>query len=101
MTLSRRQVALLDFIEFSITERGYAPVIREMFAATGLSSTATLTWHLQALEDHGYIERDRGARAIRLLRGSDGVRRELHLVRVDVDDPENNSDKGEIEYDEI
>lgn len=85
MTLQPRQVELLDLIEFSIVERGYAPVIREMCAALGLTSAATITWHLQTLEDHGYIERDSGARTIRVLRGSDGVRRELRLVRVNED----------------
>lgn len=82
MTLSKRQADLLDLIERSIAERGYAPVIREISAAAGMSSTSTIAWHLQTLEDKGYIERGRGARAIRLLRGSDGVRRELRLVKV-------------------
>lgn len=89
MTLSKRQAELLDLIESSIIERGYAPVIREISAATGITSTATITWHLQTLEDKGYIERDRGARAIRLLRGSDGVRRELRLVRIDEKESDN------------
>lgn len=39
-------------------EKGYPPSVREIAAALGLTSPATVHNHLNTLEDKGYIKRD-------------------------------------------
>ncbi len=41
-----------------ISERGFAPSVREIGKAAGLKSTSTVQYNLNALERAGYIERD-------------------------------------------
>lgn len=57
MTLTKRQKELLDFLEASIAENGYAPTLEEIGAHFGLSSLATVHKHLSNLEDKGLIRR--------------------------------------------
>ena len=82
MNLVKRQAKLLDCIERSLQVYGYPPTIREMGRAADITSESMVKYHLDKLEAWGYIERDDGARAIRLLRGSDGVAREMRIVTV-------------------
>ncbi len=56
----------LSFITESISTDGFAPSVREMTEALGVSSTATMSSRLTVLEDAGLIERV-GPRAIRLM----------------------------------
>ena len=56
--LSRMQQRVYDYIAESIAAHGYAPSVREICAAVGLQSTATVHYHLNALRQDGLIEMD-------------------------------------------
>lgn len=64
--LSDRQQQIFDFIK-KCCEDGRSPSIREICDATGLKSPSTAHHHLNALESKGLIERERGARSIRVV----------------------------------
>ena len=69
-TLTRRQKQILDVIQNHVSELGYAPSIRQISEAVGLSSFSTVHMHLQTLQRKGYISRNPGkARSIELLTG--------------------------------
>ena len=64
--LTQRQQMVLDFINQSITERGYPPTLREIGARMGIRSTNGVNDHLRALERKGYLTReDMKSRALR------------------------------------
>ena len=46
---------ILDFVNQFIQENGYAPSIREIGAAVGLRSTASVSYHLQQLREKGLL----------------------------------------------
>ena len=56
--LSARQASILSTIQSSMSERGYAPTMREIGAAVGLTSTASVKYQLEILEQKGFIRRD-------------------------------------------
>jgi repressor LexA len=56
--LTRRQEEILDFIKQAVREKGYPPSVREIGAAVGLNSSATVHSHLNSLENKGMIRRD-------------------------------------------
>lgn len=56
--LSKRQVAIYEFICSYTKERGYPPSVREIGAAVGLASPSTVHMHLKVLQERGYIKRD-------------------------------------------
>ncbi len=56
--LSAKQVMILQFIAHEIIEHGYAPSVREIGKAVGLSSPSTVQSHLKVLERKGYLSRD-------------------------------------------
>lgn len=56
--LTRRQEEILDFIKKSVLDKGYPPSVREIGAAVGLNSSATVHSHLNSLENKGMIRRD-------------------------------------------
>lgn len=64
--LSKSQQKVFDFLKERL-ESGVPPTVREICAATGLSSTSTVHGHLRALENAGYITREAGLnRSIRI-----------------------------------
>ncbi|MDP9149987.1 MAG: transcriptional repressor LexA [Myxococcota bacterium] len=64
--LTQRQQMVLDFIQQSITDRGYPPTLREIGARMGIRSTNGVNDHLRALERKGYLTReDMKSRALR------------------------------------
>jgi repressor LexA len=66
--LTGRQVEILDFIKSSVDSQGYAPTMREIGAAVGLTSSASVKYQLDILEDKGLIRRgDNSGRAIELV----------------------------------
>jgi len=81
--LTARQRQVLEFIETEISHRGYPPSVREIGEAVGLSSPSTVHAHLAALQDKGYLKRDRTKpRAIELRREPiTGARVERRPVR--------------------
>jgi len=68
--LTKRQKKVLDVVLKGIREKGFPPSIREIGKALGISSLRGVTGHLEALERKGYIERESGARTIRIKRGT-------------------------------
>jgi repressor LexA len=46
---------ILDYVNQFVQENGYAPSIREIGAAVGLRSTASVSYHIQALQDKGLL----------------------------------------------
>jgi len=57
---------VLDYIQSSITERGYPPTLREIGNHMGIRSTNGVNDHLRALERKGYLTReDMKSRALR------------------------------------
>lgn len=75
-TLTRRQGAILRFVQEHIRVHHVPPTIREIGARFGIGP-AGVFGHLKALERKGHIRRaDRGSRAIELALGEkDGARR--------------------------
>lgn len=64
-----RQGQILDFIKQHIQLTGYAPTLKEIAEAIGVSSLATVHEHLQSLEIKNLIRRKTGkVRAIELVR---------------------------------
>lgn len=77
--LTKRQEQIFDCIKRSVREKGYPPSVREIGAAVGLNSSATVHSHLASLEHKGLIRRDpTKPRAIEILdqafsAGSDAI----------------------------
>lgn len=57
---STKQQEILRFLRQFIDESGYAPSVREICAAVGLKSTASVHYHLGELKRQGLIEMDGG-----------------------------------------
>jgi len=72
--LYKRQKQILDFINQYIQKNGWAPTLRQIARAIGVSSLATIHEHLQTLEKKGVLKRYTG-----LVRGIE-VKRESKLV---------------------
>jgi repressor LexA len=69
MPLSERQQKMLHFIGAFIEEHNYPPSIRQIGAATGVSSTSVVNYNLNVLKREGFIERDPEiSRGIRLVK---------------------------------
>lgn len=77
-SLSAKQMAILDVIQRSVSQRGYPPSMREIGDAVGLASLSSVTYQLKQLELSGYLRRDPNRpRALEVLievpQQSDGV----------------------------
>lgn len=46
---------ILEYVNTFVQENGYAPSVREIGAAVGLRSTASVSYHIQALQDKGML----------------------------------------------
>lgn len=60
-TLYPRERQLLDFITQFIQRYAYAPTLKEIGAAMGISSVATIHEHIERLREKGFIEKADGA----------------------------------------
>ena len=47
---------IVDYVNQFILEHGYSPSVREIGAAVGLRSTASVSYHLQALQEKGLLQ---------------------------------------------
>jgi len=56
--LTTRQFKILQAIKEALITNGYPPSMREIGAAAGLASPASVQYQLQALEKKGFIRRD-------------------------------------------
>jgi repressor LexA len=57
-TLSNKQQAILEFVQRSVSSRGYPPSMREIGDAVGLASLSSVSYQLDQLELSGYLRRD-------------------------------------------
>ncbi len=46
---------ILEYVNTFVQENGYAPSVREIGAAVGLRSTASVSYHIQALQEKGLL----------------------------------------------
>jgi len=57
-SLSDKQRQILDYIQRSVSQRGYPPSMREIGDAVGLASLSSVTHQLNQLQLSGYLRRD-------------------------------------------
>lgn len=57
---SNKAGMILDYVNQFIQENGYAPSVREIGAAVGLRSTASVSYHLQQLQQKGLLQAPNG-----------------------------------------
>ena len=57
--LSPKRKQILDFITTFIEGKGYAPSVRDIVGGCAISSSSVVQYHLNVLEQQGYIRRDR------------------------------------------
>ena len=70
---TRKEKAILKFIEDQVKANGYPPSVREIGKAIGLSSTATVHAYLAKLEKQGFIKKeDKKGRTLKVIKGTDG-----------------------------
>lgn len=80
--LSRRQRAILEFIERFLVENDYPPTIRDIQRELGISSTSVVDYNLKVLEARKLIRRNRNiSRGIELI-GRTGSRRNIVTIPV-------------------
>lgn len=53
---SNKSEMILDYVNQFIQENGYAPSVREIGAGVGLRSTASVSYHLQQLQEKGLLQ---------------------------------------------
>ncbi len=80
--LSRRQRAILDYIEGFLADNDYPPTIRDIQRELDISSTSVVDYNLKVLEERAYIRRNRNiSRGIELV-GRSGNRRNVVTIPV-------------------
>ena len=72
--LSAKRKAILEYIEAFTAEKGYAPSVREIGEAVGLSSPSTVHSHIKILREHGYLAMSSGKTRTLGLTGRSGCR---------------------------
>lgn len=65
--MTRKQQEIYDFIAAFITEHSYPPSVREICDGVGLRSPSTVHFHLQNMEEKGFLAKDGKARALTLV----------------------------------
>ena len=53
---SNKAQMIVDYVNQFIQENGYSPSVREIGAAVGLRSTASVSYHLQARQEKGLLQ---------------------------------------------
>ena len=53
---SNKAQLIVDYVNQFLQENGYSPSVREIGAAVGLRSTASVSYHLQALQEKGLLQ---------------------------------------------
>ena len=53
---SNKAQLIIDYVNQFVQENGYSPSVREIGAAVGLRSTASVSYHIQALQDKGLLQ---------------------------------------------
>lgn len=53
---SNKAQLIVEYVNKFVQENGYSPSVREIGAAVGLRSTASVSYHLQALQEQGLLQ---------------------------------------------
>ena len=53
---SNKAQLIVDYVNQFVQENGYSPSVREIGTAVGLRSTASVSYHLQALQEKGLLQ---------------------------------------------
>ena len=53
---SNKAEEIMDYVNQFVRENGFAPSVREIGAAVGLRSTASVSYHLNQLQEKGYLQ---------------------------------------------
>ena len=53
---SNKAQMIMDYVNQFVQENGYSPSVREIGEAVGLLSTASVSYHLQALQEKGLLQ---------------------------------------------
>ena len=53
---SNKSELILNYVNQFVQENGYAPSVREIGAAVGLRSTASVSYHIQQLQEKGMLQ---------------------------------------------
>ncbi len=81
--LTDRQSYILQVLKKLIAKKGYPPTVREIGEAAHLSSPATIHFHLNKLEEKGYIKkRDNKNRTIEILVPNEYLEKNENIVEV-------------------
>ena len=81
--ITKRQEDVLNYIKKYVVEHGFPPSTREIGAALGLSSPATVHTHLKKLEDAGCIRKtDSKFRTIEIVGENEFAQKNEELVKV-------------------
>ena len=81
--LTGRQSYILEVLKKLIAENGYPPTVREIGEKAHLSSPATIHFHLQKLEEKGYIKKDDNKnRTIEILVPNEYLQEKENVVEV-------------------
>ncbi len=81
--LTDRQSYILQVLKKLIAKKGYPPTVREIGEAAHLSSPATIHFHLNKLEEKGYIKkRDNKNRTIEILVPNEYLEKNENVVEV-------------------
>ncbi len=71
-SLKPKEKLVLDYIEQTISETGYAPSVRDICSALNVKSTSTIQMYIEKLEIKGFLSKEQGkSRTLRLSRGVD------------------------------
>ncbi len=57
---SDKSEKILEFVDRFVQENGFAPSVREIGAAVGLRSTASVSYHLQQMQEKGLLQAPAG-----------------------------------------
>lgn len=81
--LTDRQEEILDTVKRFIAKNGYPPTVREIGAILNLSSPATTHFHLNRLENKGYIKKDKSKnRTLELLVPNEYLEKENDIATI-------------------
>ena len=69
--MTRKQQEIYDYIAEYIAQHSYPPSVREICDGVGLRSPSTVHFHLQNMEEKGFLAKDGKARALTLAQTGD------------------------------
>lgn len=98
---TKSQQLLLDFIELFTDENNFSPSYREIVAALGLGSVATVAQHIDNCVAAGYlIKVPHAARSLRVIRG-EGFDESRRLFQTHIDAIKDRIEQAEGDQDKI